>query len=410
MTMTAYLRDNARFLSAGALLTFLSSFGQTFFISLFAGDIRAAFDLTHGAWGGIYMIGTMASAIVMVWAGTLTDVFRVRVLAPIVLIGLACACIAMALNPWVWALPVVVFALRLFGQGMTIHVSIVAMTRWFEATRGRALSIATLGVLSSEALLPLIVVASFAVVAWQTIWFVAAGVCLCAIPCLMSLLAQERTPASLAESNASIGMSGRHWTRIEALKHPLFWCMVPAILGPAAFNTALFFHQVHVSEVKGFDHIVFVAFFPLFTVVGIVAMVVSGWALDRFGTARLTPYYQIPMVAAFVVFSFSTGPWELAVAFFFLGLTSGANATLPNAFWAEFYGTAHIGSIKSIAAAVMVLGSALGPGLTGALIDAGVGIATQFLGIAVYFAGVTALMIWAIGRASTTLVTPSPAQ
>lgn len=409
MTMTAYLRDNARFLSAGALLTFLSSFGQTFFISLFAGDIRAAFDLSHGEWGGIYMIGTMASAFVMIWAGSLTDMFRVRVLAPVVLIGLACACVAMALNPWVWALPMVIFALRFFGQGMTIHVAIIAMTRWFQATRGRALSIATLGVLSGEALLPIIVVASFAVVAWQTIWFVVATLCLCAIPLLMWFLAQERTPASLAESNVSLGMSGRHWTRSEALKHPLFWCMVPAILGPAAFNTALFFHQVHLSAVKGFEHIVFVAFFPLFTVVGIVAMVASGWALDRFGTARLTPFYQIPMIIAFLVFSVSNGPWGLAVAFFFLGLTSGANATLPNAFWAEFYGTAHIGSIKSVAAAVMVLGSALGPGLTGVLIDTGVGLETQFLGIALYFAGATAVMMWGIGRASRTLVTLSPA-
>ena len=122
MQLTAYIRENAPFLSAGVMLTFLSSFGQTYFISLFAGEIRTAFDLSHGAWGSMYMLGTMASAVVMVWAGTLTDVFRVRRLAPVVLVGLALACMAMALNPWVWALPVTVFALRLFGQGMCSHI------------------------------------------------------------------------------------------------------------------------------------------------------------------------------------------------------------------------------------------------------------------------------------------------
>ena len=65
-----------------------------------------------------------------------------------------------------------------------------------------------------------------------------------------------------------------------------------------------------------------------------------------------------------------------------LALTTGANATLPNAFWAEFFGTAHIGAIKSMAAAAMVLGSAVGPGLTGLLIDLGVAIERQFLAIA----------------------------
>ena len=65
MTILAFLRDNARWLSAGMLLTFLSSFGQTFFISIFAGEIREVFQISHGQWGGIYAIGTTASAIVM---------------------------------------------------------------------------------------------------------------------------------------------------------------------------------------------------------------------------------------------------------------------------------------------------------------------------------------------------------
>ena len=81
MTLLTYLRENAPFLTTGAMLTFLSAAGQTFFISLFAGEIRLAFDLSHGAWGGIYMVGTTASAVVMLWAGGLTDKFRVRVLA-----------------------------------------------------------------------------------------------------------------------------------------------------------------------------------------------------------------------------------------------------------------------------------------------------------------------------------------
>ena len=43
-----FLRENARWLAAGALMSFLSSFGQTFFISIFAGQIMAAFALSDG--------------------------------------------------------------------------------------------------------------------------------------------------------------------------------------------------------------------------------------------------------------------------------------------------------------------------------------------------------------------------
>ena len=119
-----YLSDNASFLAAGALLTFLSSFGQTFFISVFAGEIRAKFGLGHGEWGRIYSLGTTASAIVMIWAGALTDRIRVRVLGPVVLTGLALACLSMAVNPVIWALPLVIFALRFFGCAPIGHVMV----------------------------------------------------------------------------------------------------------------------------------------------------------------------------------------------------------------------------------------------------------------------------------------------
>ncbi len=95
MRFGSFLIQNARWLMAGALLTFLSSFGQTFFISVFAGEIRVSFGLSHGQWGGLYALGTLSSAFVMIWAGALTDRIRVRSLGAVTLIGLALACCAM---------------------------------------------------------------------------------------------------------------------------------------------------------------------------------------------------------------------------------------------------------------------------------------------------------------------------
>jgi len=402
-SLTDFLSRNTPWLAAGALLTFLSSFGQTFFISVFAGEIRAEFGLSHGAWGGIYSLGTTASAVVMIWAGALTDVFRVRVLGPVVLAGLAVACISMSLNPYVWFLPFVVFLLRLFGQGMSSHIAVVAMARWFVAMRGRALSIASLGFALGEAVLPITFVALLGLVDWRLLWGVAAVIALAGIPVLAGLLRRERTPQSMAENLDSTGMDDRHWTRGQVLRHPLFWFMVPALLGPSAFHTAFFFHQVHYAEIKGWPHVELVAFFPVFTIMAIAAMIGSGWALDRWGAGRLTPYYQLPLVGAFLAFSLATGPMGAFTGFFFLALTSGANSTLPNAFWAEFFGTAHIGAVKAMVAAVMVLGSAIGPGITGLFIDLGVGLEQQFVYIAGYFLFTSMMMYIGITRARAAL-------
>ena len=76
-----------------------------------------------------------------------------------------------------------------------------------------------------------------------------------------------------------------------------------------------------------------------------------------------------------------------------MGLAGGGQATLLNACWAEFYGTLHLGAIKSATAALMVLGSAIGPGLSGWLIDQGVGFEIQQLGYAFVFAMAAAVLI-----------------
>jgi MFS family permease len=394
-----FLHQNASWLSAGALLMFLSSFGQTFFISIFAGHIRESFDLSHGAWGGIYTLGTSASAVLMIWAGGLTDSFRVRVLAPVILILLMAACIGMAINQSWWGLVLVIFALRFTGQGMTSHIAMVAMSRWFIATRGKALSVATLGFALGKALLPLLFVALMGLYDWRALWGLAGVAAFLGVPALMLLLRRERTPQSMAQDSQAVGMLSQHWTRNQTLGHWLFWFMIPALLGPSAFNTAFFFHQVHFASIKSVDHVGLVAMFPLYTVVGIGAMIASGWALDRYGTARLMPFMQIPMVAAFVLFAIAQNTLTLLAGFVCLGLTTGANTTLPSAFWAEFYGTARLGSIKAMAAAVMVFGSAIGPGLTGLGIDLGLGLETQYLIVAGYFAFATVMMTTGILRA-----------
>ena len=393
MSTLEFLKDNSKWLGAGALLTFMSSFGQTFFISLFAGEIRADFELSHGDWGAIYSVGTGLSALVMVWAGGLTDQFRARSIGSLVFLGLAIGCLLMAVNTVTLGLFAVVFLLRLTGQGMTSHVAVVAMARWFVATRGRALSIATLGFTLGEFVLPLSFVSLMAVLDWRWLWVIAALMALAGIPILRRLLHTERTPQSIAEELSSPGMLGLHWERKMAISHPLFWFMIPTILGQSAFNTAFFFHQVHFADLKGITHFGLVALFPIYTALAVLAMIVSGWALDKWGTARLIPFYQIPMVIGFVLFAYAGSIWGLVCGLVFIAITSGANMTLPNAFWADFYGTRFIGGIKALAAAIMVLGSALGPLVTGWLIDAGIDLDVQYIWIGAFFL-FTTVCIW----------------
>lgn len=398
MDTLRFIRDNLRWLAAGFLLTFSSSYGQTFFISIFAGEIQTEFGLTNAVWGGIYMLGTLASAVAMVWAGILTDEFRVRTIGASVLTLLALACLAMAATPSAWVLVPLIFALRLFGQGMASHVATVAMARWYVATRGRALSIAALGFSAGQALLPLVFVVLLTTIGWRWSWVVAAVCAVVAAPLIAILLNQERTPRSTLSQNQSPGLQSRHWTRAEVLRSPVYWLILPIMLGPPAFGTAFFFLQVHLAEIKGWTHFEMVQLFPIYTAVTVVFMVLSGFAIDRFGTGLLLPIYTLPLAAGFVVFALTDTWLGGLVGISLFAITSGMQATLPAAFWAEFFGTRHLGAIKAMAAAVMVFGSAVGPGLTGLLIDIGYAFTTQMLWIAAYMAIATGFALFGVLR------------
>ena len=389
---THFLRNNAPWLAAGFLLSFSSSYGQTYFISLFAGEIMAEFGLSHGQWSSIFGVATLGSAGLLVLTGGITDRFRVRALGAAIMAGLALACLAMAAVPAVWALLPVVFLLRFTGQGMCGQMANVAMGRWFVAHRGTALAIATLGFALAESLLPLAFVGLLGAASWRLLWVIAAGLALLAIPLLLTLLKSERTPQGMGDDMHSPGMRGRHWTRAEVLRHPLFLAALPLILGTAAFLTATFFHQVHLSEAKGWSHLQFVALFPLYTAFSILGLIGSGRLIDRFGTGRLMQMYQAPLILAFLAMGWSNTIAGGAIAMALLGFGQGMGTTLPTAFCAEYFGTRHLGAVRAMATGAMVFGTALGPVITGWLIDSGWRFDQQMPVIAIYFTA-TSLLI-----------------
>ncbi len=407
MKVFEFIRSNLRFLLAGTLLMFTSSYGQTFFFSTFAAEIMAAFSLTDGEWGLVYTLATAASAITMFWAGALADRFAVRALSWVVLPGLALGCFAMALNPWVAGLVGCVFLLRLLGQGMTYQLAAVAMARWFVARRGLALSISSLGFAVATSALPVLCAVLLEVMNWRAIWALAGAVTILTFPVLLYLLAGERTPQSFGGKSESTGMHARHWTRREMLNSSLFLMLIPLLLGPPAWGTALFFQQVHIASVKGFSLVAYLSLIPILTVVAVTITLISGAMIDRFGTRRLMQVFLIPYALGFIVLAAAETLFMAGVAFAIFGVGMGLQSTVITAFWAEYYGTRHIGAIKATSTSIMVFGSAIGPGVTGLLIDAGFDFPDQMLAISVYF-GIAIAATWiAIDRAWRTLSIPA---
>jgi MFS family permease len=178
-----------RFLAFEFLAAVFSSFGQTFFISLSGGHIRAAFNLSHGDFGLLYAIGTVSSAVLLIWLGRKIDDVDLRIFTAFVIIGLGAACLGMAHVTGPVTLVLAVFALRLCGQRLMSHIAFVSMGRYFDAHRGKAVSVASMGFPAGEAIFPIIIVGVIAAIGWQDMWL-ALGIIVLGLlfPILMFLL------------------------------------------------------------------------------------------------------------------------------------------------------------------------------------------------------------------------------
>ncbi|WP_017582134.1 MFS transporter [Nocardiopsis valliformis] len=166
-TYLAFLFANRRWLIGGFALFLFSSFGQTFFVSLFSADLRGEFELSHGQFGALFTAATLAAALVMTQVGRAVDLYGAHRVVPALMLMLALGAALMAVTFHVWVLFLALFILRLFGQGMMSHTSFTLTGRWFVRERGRATSVAALGLNTGEALLPLAVVAVLALAGWR---------------------------------------------------------------------------------------------------------------------------------------------------------------------------------------------------------------------------------------------------
>ncbi|MFT5446950.1 MAG: MFS family permease [Gammaproteobacteria bacterium] len=398
MTYREFIAQNARFLGFGFALAALSSVGQTFFISLFGAEIRNAFTLTHGEFGGIYSIATLASATCLAWVGQRTDNADLRRWSCFVLGGLGGACLLMAWAPVSLLLGIALFGLRFFGQGLASHTSVVSMARYFDVTRGRAVSIAALGHPIGEGLLPVSVVAIAAIIGWRETWL-ACGILLLAagIPTVLWLLRghAERHQAWLnnLRASTSAGRQVSSRSRAEMLRDPVFFMLLPAAVTSSYVVTGLFFHQAHVAATKGWPLTLLAASFAGYATASVITSLIAGYLIDRRGASRILPFAMGPLTVGLLALALSDDPLIATLYLTMAGASQGITATVQGVLWAEIYGSRHIGAIRALIAALSVFSSALGPASMGWLIDAGVDITTLALASIVMIGAAVALAL-----------------
>ena len=366
------LRSEPRILSFGALCAFLSTPGQTFFIALFVGSFGASAGLNAGQLGALYLVATLASASLLPFAGHWIDRIDLRLYVSLVVAALALACFSAALAAGPFGLLLAFLLLRLTGQGLMMHVDVTSIARYFGANRGLALSLTAMGFPLAIGIAPPLTVHLIEVLGWRlTYGAIGVGVLIGAIPVLLWLIwtngAFYRPPAATDEQTPP-----RAWDGLRIVgRTRYFWLALPILLYMPFASTALTFHVEAVGLARGWSRELVATAFSGFAIGHLAGLFLSGFIVDRLTARVMLPLMNLPLFLGLSVLALLTHPIALFVFLGCLGLSSGLVQTSVGAVWAEVYGIARLGTIRSFATMLMVAGTAAGPAMLGYGLDTG---------------------------------------
>mgnify|MGYP001198894974 CR=1 FL=1 len=367
--MFNFIYKNTNLLFFGFLIAFASGFGQTFFISLFSQDLRDTFKLTNTEFGSLYSIATLLSAVTIIWAGKLIDTVSLKKYTLIIIAGLALTCLMASFVFNVIYLFLVIYFLRLFGQGLMGHTSRTTMARYFNNNRGKALAISGFGFSIGEIIYPTAVVFLLLTIGWRLTWFSSSIFIAIFFGIIFYLIFKKNNFQKENDKNEDINLSNSSWRRRDVLKDLKFYMYLPISLLMSFTVTGFLFHQVYIAEIKSWTMINLAQGFIFYAISGIAGSIISGFLVDKLSGRKLIPIHLLPMGVIFLVMLISDNVYVLFLYMAGLGLSNGFTENISNSLWAEMYGVKNLGSIKALLTFFGVMASASSPFLYGMVLD-----------------------------------------
>jgi predicted MFS family arabinose efflux permease len=368
-----FVKNNSRFLLFGFILTFCSSFGQTFFIGIFNPYIREDLSLSHSEFGLIYSLATLLSSFCLIWIGKKIDDFKIIYFAIAACLFLAFSSFFLTLVSNTILLFFAIYFLRLSGQGLMTHTSSTSMAKFFDLNRGKALSISWLGLSLGEGFLPYLIIFLMKFYSWKIIWLGISIFVLClVVPFIFFILRPYQdgaTEVSDSKKKDEVNPTIKNWTRSEVIRDSKFYFLLPAVLGPGFLSTGIFINQIYIFESKQWSMLLLAQGFTLYAIVSVITLAVSGFLVDRFSAIKVLPFYLLPTMAAYTLVITSNWAFTPIVMMTLIAMTNGTSSVLLTSTWSEIYGTKYLGGIRSVTVSIFVFSTAIAPVLFGYLID-----------------------------------------
>jgi len=377
----------------------MSAPGQTIGVSVFTESLLEVTGLSRIEFSNAYLMGTLASGLMLPYAGTLIDRVGVRqgaiwasltlgfVLALLSQIDLMAANVAglgITETTAAYALLTVGFlGLRFAGQGLLTLVCRTMLGRWFERRRGLVSSISSPFASFAFAGSPILLSGWVANSGWRGAWQEMALVVGLGMAVFAWLFFRESpehcgleidggpAPSSKKTSDdaeAHVAAPSpprlqRDFSRAEALRTTAFWIVTLGIGNHAMVGTGIALHIVDLGAEAGLTEAQSLGVFLPVTLISVPTGIAMGMAIDRFPMRFLIMAMMVGQTLMFSLAPHLGDPVLYALCLGGWGFSGGFYGPLTVAALPNYFGRTHLGAIQGVMMMVIVIASALGPAM-----------------------------------------------
>lgn len=378
-------------LIAGTVGVLMSIPGQTMGISVFTDPLIDSLGIERTSLSLAYMLGTIASGLLITRAGKYYDIYGARIMA--MLAGFMLGIILIILsrvdviiiffssllkgtNYELIAIIILVigfFGLRFFGQGILTMISRNMVMKWFEKRRGLANALmgvfVSFGFSYAPRLFNNMIDGSNWKLAWQEMGiFVGIGFVIFAIVFFRDNAKdcglQPDGINNKSEKKKNSSKSNIDYTLKEARRKYSFWVFNLSFALNALFVTAITFHIVSIFNEAGYDQTMAISIFLPASFIAVSINFIGGWLSDYIRLKYLLMVNMLGLVlASWSLIQLESQEWAYWGLIIGNGIISGIFSVVNTVTWPRFFGTKHLGGISGYAMSWTVIASAVGPHL-----------------------------------------------
>ncbi len=368
----------------GIMGVLLSVPGQTTGVSAFIEPLLQALNIERVDLADAYLIGTFSSSLLLTPAGKLYDRIGARWMGFLACFTLGIVLVLLSqcaafFEPLATVLPrryavlllfgMLIFMLRLSGQGILTMASRNMIMKWFDRRRGLASGIVGAATAYGFSLAPTAFNHLIGKHGWSGAWWLM-GLSLIIVfsPLLLLFFRDQPEASGLIPDGKVIPLRAgdkpeihREFTLAEARRTWAFWaftltiCIQALVLTAIGFHIESIFHRAGMSSEQGFGML------PPAALISVVMNLGGGWLSCRIELRWLLVTMLLAMAGYMFGFIWLRPGFVYGFIIAAFGLSNGMFGVLMTLTWPRYFGRAHLGAISGLCMSFMVVFSAIGP-------------------------------------------------